>query len=118
MKRIDLEGNNIDSLFSKLETDILRYLWDRGYGSTKILYKLFGEKHSVTHSTIAVTLGRLYGKGILKRKPEIGRGGIRFVYYPKFTKEEFGNHLADKFIGFLRKSFGEACVANLKKRIK
>ena len=110
--------DDVDSLFSKLEADILGYLWNKGYGNTKILYKLFREKHRVTHSTIAVTLGRLYEGGILTRKPERGKGGIRFVYYPKFTKEEFGNNLANKFIEFLRKSFGEACVANLRKKIK
>ena len=113
-----MEGKNTDSLFSKLEADILGYLWNRGQGNTNILYKLLGEKHDVTHSTVAVTLGRLYGKGILTRKPERGKGGIRFVYYPRFTKEEFGSHLANKFIDFLRKNFGEACVANLKKKIK
>lgn len=118
MRRINLEGKDIDSLFSKLETDVLRYLWAKGYGSTNILYKLLGEKHDVTHSTISVTLGRLFGKGILTRKPERGKGGIRFVYYPKFTKEEFGSHLANKFIEFLRKSFGETSVANLKKNLK
>jgi len=118
VRRIDLESKDIDSLFSELEADILGYLWRRGQGSTNILYKLLGEKHNVIHSTIAVTLGRLYEKGILKRKAERGKGGIRFVYYPKFSKEEFGNHLADKFVDFLRKSFGEACVANLKKKIR
>ncbi len=118
MRRIDLESQDIGSLFNKLETDILRYLWNKGYGGTNILYKLLGEKHDITHSTVAVTLGRLYEKGILKRKAERGKGGIRFVYYPKFTKEEFGDHLANKFIEFLRKSFGDACVANLKKKIK
>ena len=118
MRRIDFDSKDIGSLFSKLEADMLRYLWGKGYGSTNILYKLLGEKHHVTHSTIAVTLGRLYENGILKRKAERGRGGIRFIYYPKFTKEEFGNRLADKFIEFLRKGFGEACIANLKKKIK
>ncbi|MBI4010204.1 MAG: BlaI/MecI/CopY family transcriptional regulator [Candidatus Aenigmarchaeota archaeon] len=118
MRKLDFEGKDIDSLFSRLEADVLRYLWSKGYGSTNILYKLFGEKHNVSHSSIAVTLGRLHEKGILKRKAERGKGGIRFVYHPKFTKEEFGNHLANKFVEFLRNSFGEACVANLKKKIK
>ncbi len=118
MRRIDLESKNVDSLFSDLETDILRYLWSKGHGSTNILYKLLGEKHHVTHSTIAVTLGRLYKSGILIRKPERGKGGIRFLYYPKFSKEEFGEHLTDKFIEFLRKGFGESSVAYLKKKIK
>ncbi len=105
-------------MFSELETDILKYLWIKGYGNTNILYKLFGKKHGVTHSTISVTLGRLHETGILTRKPERGLGGIRFVYYPKFTKEEFGNRLADRFVEFLRKNFGEASVANLKKKIR
>lgn len=118
MKKLDFEDESISSFFSKLETDMLKYLWGKGYGSTKILYRLFGEKHKVAHSTISVTLGRLYKKGILNRKSERGKGGIRFVYYPQLTKEEFGDQLANKFIDFLRKSFGETCVANLRKKIK
>ena len=118
MKKLDFEGRDIDSLFSKLETDMLKYLWNKGYGNTNILYKLLGEQHDVSHSTISVTLGRLYEKGILRRRPEKGKGGIRFVYYPKLSKAEFGDQLANKFVEFLRKSFGEASIANLKKRIK
>lgn len=113
-----MENQDISSLFSKLETDMLNYLWNKGQANTNILYKLLGEKHKVTHSTISVTLGRLYERGILIRMPQKGRGGIRFIYYPRFSKEEFGNHLADKFVEFLKKSFGETCVANLKKKIK
>ncbi len=118
MRKIGFEDSDIDSLFSHLESDILHYMWNKGNGSTEILYKLLGDKHDVSHSTVAVTLGRLYERGILTRKPQRGKGGLKFVYYPKFTKEGFGNHLADKFVQFLRKSFGETCVANLKKRIK
>ena len=118
MRKIAFEDSDIDSLFSNLESDILHYMWSKGNSSTGILHKLLGDKHDVSHSTVAVTLGRLHERGLLTRKPQRGRGGLKFIYYPKFTKEEFGNHLADKFVEFLRKSFGENCVANLKKRIK
>jgi predicted transcriptional regulator len=109
----------VDSeLFSSLERDILEVLWKTGKGQSRTLYNLLRRKHRVTHSTIAVTLNRLYQRGILKRKPERGKGGIRYVYYPRLTKTELGDTIAAKFISFLRKNFGEATVANLKKKIK
>ena len=118
MKELITSHNSVSDLFSNLETDILSILWKRGEGKSKILYTILGEKHGVTHSSVAVTLSRLYQKGILKRKPERAKGGIRFIYYPKFTKEELGSHIASNFLKFLRKNFGEACVANFRKDIK
>ena len=115
MKKLTADGND---LFNDFEEDILAILWRKGEGRSKLLHTLLGEKHDITHSTVAVTLNRLYKKGILKRSPERAQGGIRFVYYPKFTKEELGNHIASNFVNFLRKNFGEACIANLKKKIK
>ena len=116
MKKLALENSN--GIFSELESDILEILWAKGSAGSRYLHDLVKSKHSVTHSTIAVTLARLHDKDLLRRKAVKGLGGTRFVYYPKYTKIQLGDQLAGKFVTFLRNSFGDACVANLKKRIR
>lgn len=116
MKRLALESNN--GIFSELEADILDILWAKGSAGSRYLHDLLSPKHKITHSTMAVTLARLHAQDLLRRRAEYGLGGKRFVYYPKFTKEQLGDQFANKFITFLRNSFGEACVANLRRRIK
>lgn len=105
-------------MFSELEADILNYLWKNKEARSKALYKELKNKHKCTHSTIAVTLDRLYKKGVLKRTSEKCKGGKRYIYYPKFSKDELGFVIANKFLIFLRKTFGEACVAKLKTKLK
>jgi len=112
MRRLELD------VFSDLESDILHIVWARGEVSSNLLHKLLGEKHKVAHSTIAVTLNRLYKQSILSRRPEKGLGGTKYIYTPKVTKQELGDKIAGKFVTFLRKGFGEASIANLKRKLK
>ncbi len=116
MKSVAFE-NGMNFIFSDLEEDILKNLWKEGSGHSKSLHEEMKAKHKVSHTTIAVTLNRLHEKGLLIRKPQKTRGGTRYIYTPKLSREDYGTHLGEKFFSFLRKSFGENCVANLKKRI-
>lgn len=116
MKGIEFKGPAAQP-FNELEFEILNYIWRYKTCRSDVLHGLLARRHKVSLSTISVTLGRLYKKGLLDRKPERYRGGVRYVYYPKFTREEFGDRLAAKFVAILRKNFGETCVLNLKKRL-
>ncbi len=116
MKSVAFE-NGMNCFFSELEEEILENLWKNDSGHSKSLHETVGKKYKVSHTTIAVTLNRLHEKGLLARKPEKTRGGTRYIYTPKYSREAFGNHLSGKFLSFLKKSFGENCVANLKKRL-
>ena len=116
MKSIEF-ADGMNSIFSELEEDILKNLWANGSGHSKSLHEDLGKKYKVPHTTIAVTLNRLHEKGILIRKPQKTRGGTRYIYTPKLSREDLGTHLGQKFFSFLRKNFGETCVANLKKKI-
>ncbi len=116
MKSVEF-ADGMNSIFSELEEDILKNLWKEGSGHSKSLHEAIGKKYKVPHTTIAVTLNRLHEKGLLIRKPQKTRGGTRYIYTPKLSREDYGTHLGEKFFSFLRKNFGENCVANLKKRI-
>ncbi len=104
-------------LFNALERDILAVLWEAGEARSRPLHLLLGHKHHVTHTAIAVALNRLRTQGILLRRPEKARGGTRFVYRSRYTREELGTHIGSRFLHFLRKNFGDACVANLKESL-
>lgn len=116
MKSVAFE-NGMNCFFSDLEEEILENLWKNQSGHSKSLHEAIGKKYKVSHTTVAVTLNRLHECGLLVRRPEKTRGGTRYIYMPKLSREDFGNHLSEKFLSFLRKSFGENCVANLKKRL-
>ena len=116
MKSVAFE-NGMNCFFSDLEEEILEQLWKNKTGHSKSLHEALKNKHEVSHITVAVTLNRLHERGMLARKPQKTRGGTRYIYTPKYSREAFGNHLSGKFLSFLRKSFGENCVANLKKRL-
>ena len=118
MKRIDLNKTDMSSMFSELEADILNFLWKHKETRSRTLFRELKNRHKCTHSTIAVTLDRLYKKGLLKRVEEKCKGGKRYVYYPRFSKEELGFEIANKFLRFLRKTFGEACEAKLRTKLK
>ena len=53
----------------------------------------------------------------LERDIEKGKGGLKYNYYSKVSKEELANRLSKKFVGFLKRTFGEASIAYLKKNI-
>lgn len=118
MKRINLGKKDMTSIFSELEKDILNFIWKNKEAKSSELYSHLKKRHKIAHSSVAVTLNRLYKKGILTRKPERTRGGVRYIYSPKLTKGELGTEIAYKFVDFLRKTFGEPSVINLKKKIR
>ncbi|MFH1256503.1 MAG: BlaI/MecI/CopY family transcriptional regulator, partial [Candidatus Diapherotrites archaeon] len=68
-------------------------------------------------TTVTVTCDRMYGKGLLERKVERGKGGLKYIYSPKISKDQMASKISKKFVDYLRKSFGESSIAYLKKNI-
>jgi predicted transcriptional regulator len=118
MDKINLSKRGMSSFMSALESDILEYLWTNKQGNSKLIHDTVRRKHDCAHSSIAVMLDRMHKKGLLTRKVERCRGGERFIYYPKVSKQELGDKISEKFLRFLKTTFGEACVANLRTKIK
>lgn len=105
-------------MLSALESDLVDSLWkSKAPLTSKELFDEWGDKHHVASSTISVTLDRLFEKGLLDRKVERGRGGLKYLYSAKLSREELANELSDKFVHFLKQTFGSASIAHLKKRL-
>jgi len=116
--KINLEKEGVEALVGSLESDIMNYLWKKKDGCTcREMHDALGRKHDIATTTITVTCDRMHAKGLLERKVERGKGGLKYIYAPKLSKEQIVSKLSKKFVNYLRNSFGESSVAYLKKNI-
>ena len=101
---------NFESILSPLENDVLGILWpNKAFKVREIYIKLKG-KRKVALSSIAVILDRLYEKSVVDRKVETGRGGVRYIYYPKQDKKQFQISVMDSAVNSLIDKFGNTAV--------
>jgi len=118
LNKLDLQKHGLTAMLSDVESDLLTVLWKEKQANARILFDAIKGKHALAYSSTVVYLDRLYSKGLLERKIERGKGGLRYIYLPKYSKQELGNKIADNFISFLKASFGESSTAYLRKKLK
>ena len=107
---------DFDSLMSPLENDVLKILWpDKKLRVREIHDKL---KRTVALSSVAVICDRLHDKGIVARKIETARGGVRYVYYPTQDKNSFEKSIVEKTVNKLIESFGPTAVSYFNERFR
>ena len=107
---------DFESLLSPLENDVLRVLWpDRKMRVREIHGKL---KQKVALSSVAVILDRLHDRGIVARKVETARGGVRYLYYPAQDKAAFEKSVVEKTVNGLIESFGPTAVSYFNERFR
>jgi len=107
---------DFDSLMSPLESDVLRVLWpDKKMRVREIHEKL---RKAVALSSVAVICDRLHDKGIVARKIETARGGVRYVYYPTQDKNAFEKSVIDKTVNKLIDAFGHTAVSYFNERFR
>lgn len=107
---------DFNSLMSPLEQDVLRVLWpDKKMRVREIHGKL---KQKVALSSVAVICDRLHDKGIVDRKIETARGGVRYVYHPTQDKKSFEKSVVEKTVNKLIDAFGQTAVSYFNERFK
>lgn len=114
IKKIKMD--KIKSILSPLEQDVLQYLWPDRTMRVREIYEYLKPKRKVALSSIAVILDRLHEKGIVERKVETARGGLRYIYYPKQDKNEFEKSVIEKAVNGLIESFGASAVSYFNER--
>ncbi|MBI4146217.1 BlaI/MecI/CopY family transcriptional regulator [Candidatus Woesearchaeota archaeon] len=108
--------SDFDALLSPLEGDVLGILWpDKKLRVREIHQKL---KRKVALSSVAVILDRLHDKGIVARKVETARGGVRYIYFPTQDKAEFEKSVVEKTVNRLIETFGSNAVSYFNDRFK
>jgi predicted transcriptional regulator len=105
-----------DSLLSPLEEDILRVIWPDKRLRVRAIYEKLKGKRKVALSSVAVLLDRLHERGIVGRKVETGRGGVRYVYYPRSNREQFEKSVVESAVNKLIDSFGITAVSYFNER--
>lgn len=107
---------DFNSLLSPLEGDVLKVLWpDKQLRVREIHEKL---KSKVALSSVAVICDRLHDQGIVGRKIETARGGVRYVYYPTQDKSAFEKTVVEQTVNKLIETFGSNAVSYFNDRFK
>lgn len=103
---------------SPLEQDILNRLWPDKHLKVREIYVLLKRTRQVALTSIAVALDRLYSRGIVNRTIKTGRGGLRYVYFPRKTKKEVEKTVLESTVNTLIDTFGSTAVAYFNERFK
>lgn len=107
-----------ESVLSPLETDVLHVLWPDKQMKVRSIYEKLRPKKKIALSSVAVILDRLFDRGIVDRTMETGRGGVRYIYFPKQDKAQFEKSLVEQTVNSLINKFGNTAVSYFNERFK
>lgn len=70
-----------------LEAAIMDVVWNRDFRTFAVgdVLSVLEKKREIAYTTVMTTVARLFDKGILSRKRE----GRKYLYAPKYSREEF-----------------------------
>jgi predicted transcriptional regulator len=105
-----------EALLSPLERSLLDELWQKGPLRVRDLHKNVRRSQKVALSSVAVILDRLHAKGVVSRKVETCRGGTRYIYATRQSKDEFARSIIDNAVDKLISRFGPTAVAYFNER--
>src|SRR3989338_6032497 len=114
MKLINRSGDF--DVLSPLEGDVLNVLWPDREFRVRDIYRKLRKERKVALTSIAVILDRLFGKGVVDRKIETARGGLRYVYFPKKDKKQFETSVVDETVNRLIDKFGSVAISYFNER--
>ena len=100
-----------DAMFSPLEADILSVIWPDRKMRVRDIYDKLKSKRKLALSSVAVLLDRLHDKGVVGRRVENGRGGVRYLYYPLKDQAAFEKSVVEHAVNKLIKNFGSTAVS-------
>ncbi len=100
--------NNKKHSLGELESDIMDALWSIHCGSVRDVLNSLKKKRSAAYTTIMTVMGRLFEKGLLKRKMDDSGA---YLYCPAQPKEEYLKSTSKMVISSLLKEYGEVAVA-------
>jgi len=100
--RTDRPG--IRKVLGDLEAEIMELIWENlaNQGTmVRDVFEILYERRRIAYTTVMSTMSRLAKKGLLR----VEKKEQSYVYYPKFTKNEFifhfdGHIIEDLFISF------------------
>ena len=109
-------AGSYDGVLSPLETEVLKMLWPDKKLKVRHIFNTLKRKRTVALSSVAVILDRLHSKGAVDRHAEKGRGGVRYIYFPKNDKEGFDKSIVEQAVNKLIDKFGSTAVSYFNER--
>lgn len=101
-------------MLGPLESEVLLSLRDlREAPARSVRASLERRGVKVAYTTVATILGRLFAKGMVKRRRETCRGGERYVYRPVDFERKYLRNLLDGVVSM----FGPAGVVHLNEEL-
>jgi predicted transcriptional regulator len=76
-----------------LESELMERIWSRGETSVRDLHEELAPR--LAYTTIMTTLDRLFKKGLLTRRRQVNA----FYYSPRFTQQEYKEHVTEHLLG-------------------
>ncbi|MEF9475846.1 MAG: BlaI/MecI/CopY family transcriptional regulator [Candidatus Mariimomonas ferrooxydans] len=110
VEKFRFKKEGFETFFSPLESDILDILWERKSVKVRYIHTVLRKKKKVALTSIAVSLDRLYKKGVVDRDIETGRGGQHYIYIARKSKKEIEKSLMDNVVNKLIGNFGNVAV--------
>ena len=101
---------------SPLEGVVLTALKALKRARVRDLFAVLRRKQKVALPSIAVMLDRLYEKGLVERKIEQARGGLRYVYFPMKVVKVRETTKIEQAVDQLIQRFGSGAVSYFNER--
>jgi predicted transcriptional regulator len=105
----DEEG--IEKVLGPLESHIMQIMWNEEISVARDVFEIMRKNDKdIRRSTISIMMNRLCERGLLERRAETGKGGERFVYTVRITREEFAHAVVERVMRGLLDSFEDTTV--------
>lgn len=103
---------DLGKVLGDLEADIMKTIWAIQSGDVKTIHNELNKERKAAVTTVATVLDRLHGKGLVQR--ELVKGaGVRYVYSPAMTRNQFDSTVVRNVFKGLFESFGESAISYL-----
>ena len=103
---------DLGKVLGDLEADIMKTIWTIQSGDVKTIHNELNKERKAAVTTVATVLDRLHGKGLVQR--ELVKGaGVRYVYSPAMTRNQFDSTVVRNVFKGLFESFGESAISYL-----
>jgi predicted transcriptional regulator len=110
--RINIESEGLEKFFSPNEVRILNLLWEKESLTSSAINECMDD---LSLACIAGTLDRLVKSGVVSRDLLESDTKIKYIYKPKFTKDEIGSQISERIIDSLIETFGDTVTETLGK---
>ncbi len=104
------------SMLSPLEADVINLFSSNEEIRVKDIYDKLKKKRKVAISSVPVILDRLHSKGLVERRTETCRGGVRYVYSLKKNKAQFEKSMIEASVNKLLERFGQSALSYFNER--